>query len=82
MSLPLIGYLGPVSNYGEGRGTKRYGSGGGGQVRVYPYKKGGGGKSFRPIEAAGGTKSIDVVLTWALKVLAVQTVRGLNKFPH
>ena len=62
---------GLVTNYGEG-GYKMAGGGGEGQANFYPYKKGGGGKSFSCAEVGGGgTKSFEVILIWDLEVLAI-----------
>ena len=40
------------NNYGEGGGG--YKTGGGGQVKFYPYEKGGGRKGFSHAEGGGG----------------------------
>ena len=48
-------------NYGEG--GYKMGGGGGWQVKIYPYKNG-GGKRFSYAEE--GTISFEVVLTWEL----------------
>ena len=55
-------------------GGLQNGRGGGGQVKFYPYKTG-DGKSFSDAEG-GGTKGFGVVLTRALKVLAVLKLEG------
>ena len=49
---------GLVTNYGEGGGGLQ--NGGGGHVKFYPYKKGGGLKKFETM-LRGGTKSLGVV---------------------
>ena len=56
------------------------GGGGEGQVNFYPYKKGGGGKSFICAEGGGGTKSFEVILMWDLEVLAIVMGGGRKKF--
>ena len=56
--------MGRGGGYKTGRGV---GGGGGGQVKFYPYKKG-GRKRFSHAEGGwgGGTYSFEVVLTWEL----------------
>ena len=61
---------GPVINYGERRVTTRGGGGGGGKSSVPPAK-----------ERGGGQNSFEVVLMWALEVLA-EEMGGANSFHH
>ena len=58
-----------VINYG-GRGLQNgRGDGGGGQVKFYPYEKGGGGT--KNVSGGEGAQSFEVVFTWELEVLAI-----------
>ena len=50
---------------------------GGGQVKFYPYKKGGGAERGLTMLKAGATKSVEVVLTQELKVVAI--VMGVER---
>ena len=73
-------FKGLVTNNGEGgRATKR--EGGGGQVKFYPCKEGGGGlwKSLSHAERGRGTTSFEVVLTRELEVLAIVMGGGVRK---
>ena len=63
-----------------GRGGGGYKTEGGGQVKFYPYKKGGGRKSCSHAER-GGTQTFEVVLTQELEVLAILMGGGRLKFP-
>ena len=62
--------LGSIGLRGGGYKTVR----GGGEVMVYPYKK--RGERFSYLQG-GGTRSVGVVLTWVLEVLAL--LRGSTK---
>ena len=53
-----------VINYREGRGLQN------GNVKFYPYEKGGGADG-KTLSHAEGTKRFEVVLTWELEVLAI-----------
>ena len=67
--LHTLALWGLVTNYGEG-GLQ---NGKGGQVKFYPYKRGGGGslKKVLAMLNGGDTKRFEVVLTWELEVLAI-----------
>ena len=56
---------------GRGVGGLQYGRGAG-QVKLYPYEKGGGDRnSFSHVEGGGAQKVFEVVLTREIQVLAI-----------
>ena len=77
-------HKGLVANYGErrGGGVGLQNGRGGGQVKFYPYTKGGGGQILLAMLKWGGggcTQSFEGVLTWELKVLAI-VMGGVKSF--
>ena len=73
--LHTLALWGLVTNYGEGGGYKT-GRGWGGQVKFYPYKRGGEQKKVLAVLKWGDTTSFEVLLTWELEVLAIKMGGG------
>ena len=73
--LHTLALWGLVINYGK-EGYKT--TGGGGQVKFYPYKRGGAEKRYSRAGGGWGTTSFEVVLTWELEVLAIVMAGAQN----